>query len=363
MSKPYTFDRVSRLVINTLITLAALYLLYILRGVLLPFGVAAVIAYLLEPLVQFNRRLLHLKGRVIAVLVTLFGVLFALFILGYLFMPSLIKEVRQLGSLIVSYSTMDFIVPFIPTSLHRFIMEQIDFAQIGSWLMSVNWREIGTMVMSLVNSSVNFVIEIFNWAMVLLYVVFIMLDYDRLWRGAKSMVPQQYRRMAFGIFRDLKDSMNHYFRGQALIAFCVGILFSIGFLIMGMPLAVMLGFFIGMLNLVPYLQLASIPVTILLCAIYSLQSGTGFWIIFGEAMVVYIVVQLIQDLILTPKIMGKVMGLNPAIILLSLSIWGSLFGLLGMIIALPMTTLFISYYERYILSRQAAKELNNAIEE
>ena len=66
---------------------------------------------------------------------------------------------------------------------------------------------------------------------------------------------------------------------------------------------------------------------------------------------VYAIVQIIQDLILTPRIMGKAMGLNPAIILLSLSVWGSLLGLIGLIIALPLTTLLLSYYDRYIIRR------------
>ncbi len=79
----------------------------------------------------------------------------------------------------------------------------------------------------------------------------------------------QFRRRAFLIGRDIKTSMNHYFRGQALVAFCVGVLFCIGFLIMGLPLAVLLGLFIGVLNMVPYLQLISIPITAVLCLIYS----------------------------------------------------------------------------------------------
>ena len=66
----------------------------------------------------------------------------------------------------------------------------------------------------------------------------------------------------------------------------------------------------------------------------------------------FVVVQGIQDLFLVPKIMGKAMGLNPAVILLSLSIWGSLLGIVGMIIALPITTLLISYYKRFILNKE-----------
>jgi predicted PurR-regulated permease PerM len=81
------------------------------------------------------------------------------------------------------------------------------------------------------------------------------------------------------------------------------------------------------------------------------------------ALAVFVVVQAIQDLILTPRIMGSAMGLNPAIILLSLSVWGSLLGIIGLIIALPLTTLLISYYRRFVIKetdeetpKQADKE-------
>jgi len=70
------------------------------------------------------------------------------------------------------------------------------------------------------------------------------------------------------------------------------------------------------------------------------------------ALVVFAVVQIIQDTFLVPKIMGKVAGLNSAIILLSLSIWGSLLGMLGMIIALPMTTLLLTYYQKYVIKNK-----------
>ena len=133
----------------------------------------------------------------------------------------------------------------------------------------------------------------------------------------------------------------------------VGLLFSIGFLIIGLPMGVVLGLFIGLLNLVPYLQLISLPVTAVLCIVGAITTGGSFWVLFWEAMAVYVVVQCIQDLLLTPKIMGKAMGLNPAIILLSLSVWGSLLGFLGLIIALPLTTLILSYYNLYIIQRTA----------
>ena len=143
--------------------------------------------------------------------------------------------------------------------------------------------------------------------------------------------------------------MNRYFRGQACVAFLVGILFSIGFSIVGLPLAILLGLFIGLLNMVPYLQVVGFLPTLLLCLLKSVEPGQSFWWLVIGCIIVFVVVQIIQDMILVPRIMGHVMGLNPAIILLSLSIWGTLLGLIGMIIALPLTTLLQSYYERYIL--------------
>ena len=79
-------------------------------------------------------------------------------------------------------------------------------------------------------------------------------------------------------------------------------------------------------------------------------------------MAVYLIVQSIQDLVLTPKIMGNAMGLNPAIILLSLSIWGSLLGFLGLIIALPLTTLVLSYYDQYVIQRLKKKREREILE-
>ena len=142
--------------------------------------------------------------------------------------------------------------------------------------------------------------------------------------------------------------MNQYFRGQAAVAFSVGILFSIGFLIIDFPLAIGFGLFIGLLNMVPYLQLIALVPTVLLALLKAADTGENFWWILAGALLVFCIVQIIQDGFIVPKIMGKITGLNPAIILLSLSVWGALMGMVGMIIALPCTSLMLSYYKRYI---------------
>ena len=183
----------------------------------------------------------------------------------------------------------------------------------------------------------------------LLYTLFILIDYDRLSRGFRTLLPKSVQAPVSRVLNDLDSGMNKYFKGQALIALCVGILFCIGFLIIGFPMAVALGLFIGLLNMVPYLQIVGFIPTLLLAAVKAANTGENFWLIVISALAVFAVVQTIQDVILTPKIMGKVSGLNSAIILLSLSIWGSLLGIMGMIIAIPVSTLLVTYYQRYVV--------------
>ena len=115
--------------------------------------------------------------------------------------------------------------------------------------------------------------------------------------------------------------------------------------------------------MIPYCQYISIIPVTLLCLVDAANGTADFWIKWWECMAVFATVQVVGDLILTPRIMGKAMGLNPAIILLSLSIWGSLFGLVGMIIALPLTTLLLSYYEQYIILRNDDEPPSQRIEE
>ena len=346
--RPYTFDRVVRLVLSALGVIGAIWLIDTLSSVLLPFVVAWLIAYLLEPLVQYNRKLLRVRRRVLPVMITLFECVLLLSAVSVFVVPSVLNEMHHLAGAVTTYSVEHNNVSQIPAEIQDYIRENIDFVAISKQLTGQDWRSLLSTVGSFIAGGYDVVMGVFSWFVVLLYIVFIMLDYERLLSGFKHLVPPRYRDVTFGILDDVTRSMNHYFRGQALVASIVGVLFAIGFLIIGMPMAIVLGLFIGLLNMVPYLQLISLVPATLLCLVWSVDGGGSFWNLWFSAMAVYIVVQCIQDLFLTPKIMGHAMGLNPALILLSLSIWGTLMGFIGLIIALPLTTLLLAYYDRYI---------------
>lgn len=351
--QPYTFDRVVRILFGAVFVVGLFYLIYILRGALLPFLVAWIVAYMLNPLVEYNKRVFKLKGRVLAITLTFVEVIITFALLCVLVLPSVIDEIGVMRKLLSDYVYNSSSIPFVPQEVHDFIQQNIDFSQLSSLLSREQWLSIIEDSFSgawgFITGSVGEIINIVSWLIVLLYIVFILLDYDKILVGFQRMIPQKYLPTVVSIVNDIEVSMNRYFRGQAVVAGLVSILFCIGFLIVGLPMAIVLGLFIGLLNMVPYLQLVGFIPTILLCLVSASETGTNFWLLFGACILVFIVVQLIEDIFIVPRVMGKVTGLNPAIILLSLSIWGTLLGFVGMIIALPLTTLFLSYYERYVI--------------
>ena len=151
-----------------------------------------------------------------------------------------------------------------------------------------------------------------------------------------------------GVVYDVEDNMNRYFRGQGLVALCAMVFYCIGFSIVGLPLAVPMGIIVGILYMIPYFQYVTVIPVAVICFICSLGGEITFFSMFGKCIKVYVVSPCVCDYIITPHVMGREMGLNPAIILLSLSVWGSLLGIIGMIIALPVTAILMAYYERYI---------------
>ena len=362
--QPYTFDRVVRITFSVIGIIAVLYLLDALKGVLLPFFVACLISYMLEPVVKWNMKLLHLKSRFLPVILTLLEACLIVSVFSVLFFPYLVTEAEEMALMIKNYASTQIEIPYISGPIYDFIKENLDFDSISKLLTPDEWKEIikTTLTSSwdFLSSGLSFIIGIVSWLIVILYVLFIMLDYERIMLSFKQLVPLPHRRQIFQIGRDIEHAMNRYFRGQFFISMIVGVLFAIGFLIIGLPMGVILGLFIGCLNMVPYLQLISLPITAILCLVSTASTGVNFWAIFWESMAVYLIVQCIQDILLTPKIMGKAMGLNPAIILLSLSIWGSLLGFMGLVIALPLTTLILSYYNIYIVDRFARSEVELA---
>ena len=329
------------------------YAVHALSSVLLPFALAWMLAYMLNPIVTFLQVRCKVRFRWLSVTLTL--LLLAAICVGaiMLIVPPSIEEFSQLKRLIIEYLRNGSGNASIPAIVSDFVRENMQHEEVHSFLQAddvqVFMRHSVERLGNFLWATANAVWSLFSWCITLLYLFFLLMDFEKASRAWINYVPKRFRGIVETLSIDVQTGMSAYFRGQALVALCVGILFAAGFSLIGLPLAVGFGLLVGALNFVPYLQMISIPLAVLLALLKAAETGENFWGILLLVGLVYVIVQLIQDLIIVPKIMGRIMGISPAIILLSLSVWGYILGFLGLIIALPMTTLILSYYKRYII--------------
>lgn len=369
IDKPFTFDRVTRVVLVVLCIVGGILLVDYLSGVLLPFLVACVFAYMLNPMVEFNCRMLRMKNRVLPTVLTLFEIAMVVTVAVYIVYPLIVSEVAELVEMMRQYNEINTNGKYLSESIHEFIRENVNIEDISKYLTREQLVNVVTATAnktwSFVGSTLSVVFAVLGWLVVLLYLIFLLIDYPKIKNGFQKAIPPRFKNTVWQVMQDVGTVVERYFRGQSLIALVVGILYSIGFVVVGLPLGLVFGLFVGVLNLVPYLQVVSFPVALVLCLVDSITTGGNFWVMLLEVAIVYIVVQIIQDMFITPKIMGKQMGINPVFVFLSLSVWGVLLGFIGLIVALPLTALIISYYKRYVLqdtSDSIAKEDENESE-
>ena len=353
LDEKITFDRFVRGLLLVIGVVGLYYLLDALSGVLLPFFVAWLLAYMMYPLIIFLEQKCRIRYRLLSIMVAIvvvFGVLAALIVFT---IPPAVQQMVRLSDDLLHYASTYLSGTDIPEQIEFFLHQNFDRNTIVQFFRQDEVvdaiQAAATQAWEFLSGTMSIVWFFVDVMMVLLYLLFFLLDYEKVNKNWLQVVPKAHRAVANHIASDIKREMNAYFRGQALVAFLVGVLFSIGFLIIDFPMAIGLGLFIGLLNMVPYAQTLGFIPAIILALLKSNDTGQSFWLILLMAIVVFCVVQAIQDLFLVPKIMGKAMGLKPAIILLALSVWGSLLGIIGFIIALPMTTLGWAYYQRFVL--------------
>jgi len=249
----------------------------------------------------------------------------------------------------------------MPGDLYETVRGMVSWEQLGAAMQSLDfWNEVQTIASKVLPGAwgvLSYTSTIVLWfsgaAIIFMYLVFIMLDMPKLRRGVLSLIPKRFKKEASSFAAETDKFMGTYFRAQSLVALTVGILYAIGFGVMGLPMGVAFGLFSGALNMIPYMQLTTIPLALLLSVVYSLNTGMPYWQVALIIVAIYLAVQVLQDFFLVPHIVGKSMDLPPVGILLSLSIWGKLLGFLGLLVAIPFTCLCLVYIRK--LQERAAE--------
>lgn len=345
-----TFDKFIRWTLTALLVIAVIVAVNYLSSVLLPFFIAWFLAYLLYPIVKFVQYKMHVPTRALSIIVTLIFVIAVITGIFYLIIPPMIDQFERFGDIVSHYLHKKTHISNYPLAIQQWVTENGEEIQRFFKQKDVTDAIKTAMpkVFSILGETANLIISIVASLITLMYMFFILLDYEYLSSKWIKIFPMKARPFWKELMSDVERELNNYIRGQSLVAFSMGILFCIGFTIIDFPMAIGLGILIGIMDLVPYLHTFALIPTAFLALLKAADTGQNFWVILAGAVAVFCIVQVIIDMVINPKIMGKAMGLNPAILLLSLSVWGTLLGFIGLIVALPLTTILIAYYQRYV---------------
>ena len=194
--------------------------------------------------------------------------------------------------------------------------------------------------------------SLLGWAVLPVYFVFFLLADQKKMPPLENLFPflkQETRRDVVFLIREFVRIVVTFFRGQLIIAFLMGVLFALGFSVVGLRFGFVLGLALGFLNIIPYL--GSIVGMAVALPLALFQEGGGWWLV-GVVLIVFTVVQMIEAYLLTPKIMGDRTGLHPMAVIVAVFFWGTaLNGIMGMILAIPLTAFLVVLWrlgkERY----------------
>jgi sporulation integral membrane protein YtvI len=299
--------------------------------VLLPFFLAIIIAYILNPLVEFleNRRIPRFLG-----ILLIYAIFFSI---GTAFslttIPTLILELQKLAEKIPEYTM----------HIQRYLLHlQSDYQRINlpesvRLVLDQNIVELQGSLQEWVERATGSVLGIFSHVFTILVipllVYYILRDMDGLKRSFVMLFPRRYRQWVAAMGSEMDRTLGAYFRGMLLICFLVGLMTYLGLLILGLDFALILGVIAGITNIIPYFGPLIGAVPAVLIALLS-SPGMAFKVI-----IVFVIVQQIESQVIAPQILGRSLGLHPLVVIFVLIVGGKLFGLAGLIFAVPFTAI------------------------
>ncbi|MBQ4445611.1 MAG: AI-2E family transporter, partial [Prevotella sp.] len=261
-----TFDRFIRWMIIVLIVVGVYLIVSKLSSVLLPFFVAWFLAYLIYPMVKFVENKMRVRNRVISIVLTLIFLIAVITGVVWLIIPPMIEQFSKLGPLITKYLQLNTQTNDLSRMVRDWIADNQEAIQ--DFIKQKDLVSIAQQAMpkvfSVLGQTANIIISIVASVITLLYMFFILLDYEYLTENWIRIFPKKARPFWSSLMGDVSQALNSYIRGQGLVALTMGILFCIGFTIINFPMAIGLGILIGIMDLVPYLHtFALIPTAFL----------------------------------------------------------------------------------------------------
>src|SRR5579883_3432826 len=333
--------------------LIACGLIYLLSPILTPFLVAALIAYLGDPLVsKFSR--LGLPHLLSAILV--FTLLFGAIIFGIiLIVPLIEKQIEMLFGLI-PYGVewiQNTVVPWL--QIHFGINETINAAMVKETLAE-NWQKAGSLaswaIQKTFESSRTLILWMTNLLLIPVVTFYLLRDWQDLLKNLRSLLPRRIEPTTVKLVKDCDSVLSAFFRGQFLVMLSLAIIYSAGLMIVGLNVGLVIGVISGLLCIVPYLGFITGIVAATIAALIQFGNWNEVFFVWG----VFAIGQATESMILTPKLVGDRIGLHPVAVIFSVLCGATLFGFFGVLLALPGAAV-IMVWLRFLTGRYRESKL------
>lgn len=358
LGSAHPLDRILRAGTTLAIIAGILFLVAQVADVLVPLALGLLLAYLIDPVVAWVQS--GVKRRNVAVFITIGGAALLLTVVCLILLPMISHEFKHLLEMVrealePGSNFRSSLRSRIPEDLFVMLEEILRSREVQTFVTEsdeVRSAAIGFLrkllpgLMGIVSGAFSIVGILIQALLVLVYLVFILIDFRKFQASWQGYLPAAWRSGIVEFLSEFNDALAVYFRGQFMIASTVGVLFAVGFSLVGLKMAVVLGLFIGLLNMVPYLQLAGIIPAVILALMTAAQQNAPLQGYLLGVAAVFLVAQVLQDVVITPRIMGEATGLRPVVILFCVFFWGKLLGFLGVLLAIPLTCLGLAYYRR-----------------
>lgn len=320
------------------IALGAWLLLTLLAPVLMPFVLAAVLAYALHPLVErlHARRVPRWFGAGLAI--TFLSL--ALLLVVLLIVPVITRQVpllkEQVPALLERLNAALW-----PLAARWGLDVQIDVAQVRAWLRElVTGHEselIGGLLSSLRIGGSAMAALLGNLVLAPIVAYYLLLDWNGLLERVKRLIPPRWRGRVQHFLNETDEVLGQYLRGQLLVMGVLAVFYTVGLALVGLKLALPIGVFTGLAVFVPYLGFGLGMVLGLLAAVLQFQSVLGVALVAG----VFMVGQVLESMVITPRLLGERIGLHPIAVIFALMAFGHLFGFVGVLVALPASAVLL----------------------
>ena len=330
------------------------WLLYLLSPILTPFVVSALLAYLGDPLVdRLEERGLKRTPAVVVV----FSVIFVLLtLMVVLLVPQVEAQISQLLQKLPGYVewVKESLVPRIEALLPEESLN-FDLASLQQ-VLGEHWRAAGGLVtqvwQSVSGSGMALLVWMANLVLIPVLTFYLLRDWDHLVAGIYTLLPRRSAPTVARLARESDEVLGAFLRGQVLVMFALGVIYTTGLWLIGLDLALLIGMFAGIVSFVPYLGLI---VGILIAGVAAVLQFKGFgelpWVIL-----VFVVGQMLEGMVLTPRLVGERIGLHPVAVIFAVMAGGQLYGFFGILLALPVAAVSMVLI-RYLVQTYRASNL------